>query len=182
MSDERPVWADEKPELVAHDPAWLELGATHQARLAELLAPWLVAGVEHIGSTAVPGLPAKPIVDLMASVRDLEAAVDGAAGRLAEHGWCYVPPALDLWPWRRFFVLPDAAGQRRLAHLHLIAAGHSRWHEQLNFRDALRRDLALAQRYADAKRLLAAEHPDDREAYTEGKADFLARERITPPR
>ena len=59
--------------------------------------------------------------------------------RLAADGWCYVPPELDGKPWRRFFVKPDASGQRRMAHLHVIQAGHPRWAEQIVFRDALRR-------------------------------------------
>lgn len=75
---------------------------------------------------------------------------------------------------RRFFVKPDASGQHRAAHLHLIAAGHPRWAQQIAFRDALRRDDQLARRYAALKRRLADEHADDREAYTDGKARFIA--------
>lgn len=139
-----------------------------------LLASWLVDGVEHVGSTAVSGLAAKPIIDLMASVRNPEEVVGQAGERLAAGGWCYVPPELDQHPWRRFFVKPDATGQHRLAHLHVIRAGHPRWDEQLAFRDALREDAGLALRYADLKRRLAAEHPDDREAYTAAKGGFVA--------
>ena len=131
-------------------------------------------GVEHAGSTSVPGLAAKPVIDLMAPVDDLDAVAEQAAGRLAADGWCFVPPELDQRPWRRFFVKPDASGQRRKAHLHVIAAGHPRWTEQIAFRDALRRDGRLAQRYADLKRELAREHGHDREAYTEGKGRFVA--------
>lgn len=93
-------------------------------QLATLLAPWLVDGIEHVGSTAVPGLAAKPVVDLMASVADLDTVVEHA--HLTDHGWVYVPPELDQRPWRRFFVKPDAPKQRREAHLHLIQAGHPR--------------------------------------------------------
>jgi GrpB-like predicted nucleotidyltransferase (UPF0157 family) len=130
-----------------------------------------VDGIEHVGSTAVPGLAAKPIVDLMASVRDL--AVD--PDLLTAHGWCYVPPELDGRPWRRFFVKPDESGQHREAHLHVIQAGHPRWTDQLRFRDALRGDGRLARRYEDLKYRLSAQHGHDREAYTEAKADFVAK-------
>ena len=174
MSDTVPPWAYAKPEVRAHDPRLVELASTERARLAVLLAPWLVDGVEHVGSTAVSGLAAKPIIDLMASVRDPDAVVDQAGELLAADGWCYVSPELDSGgSWRRFFVKPDESGQHRYAHLHVIAAGHPRWADQLAFRDALCRDAELARRYEDLKRRLAAEHADDREAYTEGKGEFV---------
>jgi GrpB-like predicted nucleotidyltransferase (UPF0157 family) len=122
----------------------------------------------------VPGLAAKPVIDLMASAGDPDAVVVQAGDRLAADGWCYVPPDLDGRPWRRFFVKPDPAGQRRIAHLHVIRAGHPRWAQQIAFRDALRRDDELAGRYADLKLRLAARHADDREAYTDAKAKFIA--------
>jgi GrpB-like predicted nucleotidyltransferase (UPF0157 family) len=149
------------------------MARTERARLVELLTPWLVDGVEHIGSTAVPGLAAKPIVDLMASVRDLDAVANRASERLAVDGWCYVPPELDRRPWRRFFVKPDSSGRRRVAHLHLIATGHPRWEEQIAFRDTLRRDAGLARRYEALKRKLAEQYRHDREAYTNAKAEFI---------
>jgi GrpB-like predicted nucleotidyltransferase (UPF0157 family) len=174
VSDTVPPWAYAKPEVRAHDPRLIELASTEKARLVVLLTPWLVDGVEHVGSTAVPGLAAKPIIDLMASVRDLDEVVDQAREPLWAEGWWYVPPGLDSGgSWRRFFVKPDESGQHRYAHLHVIAAGHPRWAEQIAFRDALRRDDELARRYADLKRRLAAEHADDREAYTEGKGEFV---------
>jgi GrpB-like predicted nucleotidyltransferase (UPF0157 family) len=167
-----PPWAYERAEVRPYDPAWSERARTECARLRSLLAPWLADGVEHVGSTAVPGLDAKPIVDIMASVTDLD-AVDPEA--LAPAGWCYVPPDLDGRPWRRFYVKPDESGQHREAHLHLIQAGHHRWTDQLRFRDALRADPGLAEQYAALKHRLSAEHANDREAYTEGKAEFVAR-------
>jgi GrpB-like predicted nucleotidyltransferase (UPF0157 family) len=174
VSDTAPPWAYAKPEVRPHDPRLVSLAATEKARLAVALAPWLVDGVEHVGSTAVPGLAAKPIIDLMASVRDPDEVVDQGGGPLGADGWRYVPPELDSGgSWRRFFVKPDESGQHRYAHLHVIAAGHPRWAEQLAFRDALRGDDALAGRYADLKRRLAAEHADDREAYTVGKGEFV---------
>jgi GrpB-like predicted nucleotidyltransferase (UPF0157 family) len=173
VSDAVPPWAYERPEVQPHDPGLPPLAAAERARLLTLLAPWLADGVEHVGSTAVPGLAAKPVIDLMASVRALDEVVQQAGQRLAADGWCYVPPPLDGRPWRRFFVKPDPSGQHRYAHLHVIAAGHPRWAEQLAFRDALRRDAGLAGRYADLKRRLATAHADDREAYTAAKGRFV---------
>jgi GrpB-like predicted nucleotidyltransferase (UPF0157 family) len=174
MSDAVPAWAHEKAQVLPHDPRLADRARTERGRLARLLAPWLVDGVEHVGSTAVPGLAAKPVIDLMASVADPDVLVVQAGEQLAADGWCYVPPELDRRPWRRFFVKPDDSGQRRVAHLHVIRAGHPRWAEQIAFRDALRRDDQLAGSYANLKRRLAAQHAVDREAYSEAKARFVA--------
>src|SRR6266540_3821404 len=99
--------------------------------LLVLLAPWLVDDVQHVGSTAVPGLPAKPIVDLMAGVGSLEDAPE-IARVLAPHDWRFVPPELDARPWERFFV--KVAADRRVAHLHLLDPASPRWAERLRFR------------------------------------------------
>jgi GrpB-like predicted nucleotidyltransferase (UPF0157 family) len=173
MSAAIPPWASEKPEVRPHDASLIVRAESERARLATLLEPWLVDGVEHVGSTAVPGLAAKPIIDVMASVDDPDTVVAQASDRLAEDGWCYVPPELDQRSWRRFFIKPDASGQRRIAHLHVVKAGHPRWSEQIAFRDALRHDDELAGRYGDLKRTLADRHADDREAYGRAKTKFI---------
>ncbi|HEV2780907.1 MAG TPA: GrpB family protein [Actinophytocola sp.] len=173
MNGPTPAWAYERPEVHPHDPRWAVRARVESERLTELLGPWLVDGVEHIGSTAVAGLAAKPIIDLMASVGDLNLVVDQASELLAADGWCLIPPELDCRPWRRFFVKPDASKRRRKAHLHLVRAGDPQWAEMVRFRDALRRDGQLAQRYVELKRRLAQQHGDDREAYTAGKTEFV---------
>jgi GrpB-like predicted nucleotidyltransferase (UPF0157 family) len=175
MSDADPPWAHEQAAVRPPDPRWPARAAAERDRLAGLLAPWLADGVEHVGSTAVPGLAAKPVLDLMASVRDPDELIAGALALLTADGWCYVPPELDSGSaWRRFFVKPDASGRHRMAHLHVIRAGHPRWAAQLAFRDALRADDGLARRYEALKWQLAREHGHDREAYTRGKGAFVA--------
>ena len=83
MSDNTPPWAYEQPEIHPHDPRLIEQAEVERARLVELLEPWLVDGVvEHVGSTSVPGLDAKPVIDLMAQVADLDAVVDEAGQKL----------------------------------------------------------------------------------------------------
>lgn len=166
-----PAWATEQVEVHPPDDAWQQRGGQECRRLDATLAAWLVAPVEHVGSTAVPDLPAKPILDLQAAVDDLDCA-SSVTSALAPAGWHYVPPELDARPWRRFLVKVD--GGHRVAHLHLISSRHARWRQQLVFRDALRADPELAQRYAAIKTTLAARHADDREAYTAGKAGFVA--------
>lgn len=154
----------------APDPAWAQRGEREREFLDTALVEWLVAPVEHVGSTAVPGLRAKPILDLQGAVADLDCALPIATA-LAPAGWIYVPPELDGRPWRRFFV--QVANDHRTAHLHVMTRDEYRWGEQLVFRDALRADPALAQRYGALKRTLAARHAEDREVYTAAKADFI---------
>lgn len=154
--------------LVAYTEAWPELFAAEAQQLQAALQPWLCAGIEHIGSTAVPGLSAKPVIDIMAPVRDLSSSQSAIA--VAHHlGYCYFPykPSQMVW-----FCKPSPA--TRTHHLHLVPWQSPLWHERLAFRDALRRDPALAQQYQTLKMQLAARYPTDREAYTEAKTPFIA--------
>ena len=90
MSDDTPPWAYQQPEIHPHDPRRIEQAEIERARLEEILQPWLAdGGVEHVGSTSVPGLAAKPVIDLMAQVRDLDAVVDQAGEKV-------------IWPATRF--------------------------------------------------------------------------------
>jgi GrpB-like predicted nucleotidyltransferase (UPF0157 family) len=82
-----------------------------------------------------------------------------------------VPPEIDRRPWRRFFV--RVVDGRRVMHLHVMTLECPRWREQVIFRDALRADEKLVERYAALKRTLAAQHADDREAYSAAKSDFV---------
>ncbi|MGW0661185.1 GrpB family protein [Streptodolium elevatio] len=161
--------------LAAPDPTWRESFVGQREGVARVLARWLAATVQHVGSTAVPGLPAKPIVDLMAPVVVLPrigsperaAMVDA----LTKDGWTYWSDdphaATRLW-----FLRPSP--ELRTHHLHVVEFGGPRAHALVAFRDALTRDPAVAADYADLKRRLAAEYPEDREAYTAGKGAFVA--------
>lgn len=168
--DHWPAWATEDVVVVPADPAWAARGQAACAALEAALAPWLAAGVHHVGSTAVPGLAAKPVLDLMAGVPALDVA-GAVASALAPEGWHLVPPDLDERPSRRLLVLAPA--DRRLAHLHLVRPDEPRWTAQLRFRDLLRADTALAGRYEALKRRAATAHRHDREAYTAAKSAFV---------
>ncbi len=165
-----PGWATEKVEVRPADTAWQERGEQERRLLETALAPWLVLSVEHVGSTAVPGLAAKPILDLQAAVADLRCAPNIAVA-LSAASWHLVPVDLDGRPWRRFFV--KVRHGCRVAHLHVLPRDSPRWVQQLAFRDALRADPALVERYAALKRDLAVRHGNDREAYTAAKATFV---------
>lgn len=154
-------------KLVPYTRTWPELFEAEAQQLQAALQPWLCAGIEHIGSTAVPGLSAKPVIDIMAPVRDLASSQSAIA--VAQHlGYCYFPykPSQMVW-----FCKPSPA--MRTHHLHLVPWQSQLWHERLAFRDALRRDPALAQQYQMLKMQLAARYPNDREAYTDAKTPFI---------
>jgi len=167
-----PQWATEPITIVDPDPSWPAQAAELRKQLVGLLDHWLTTDIHHVGSTAVPELPAKPILDLMAGAADLDQAT-AIAAVLAAHGWHYLPPELDQRPSRRFFV--HVVGGRRHAHLHLMRPSTADWQRHLDFRDRLLADPALRAEYAALKRQLAATHADDREAYTEAKSAFITR-------
>lgn len=170
-----PAWATEPILLVDHDPAWAQRARAFVAEVEALFAGRLISEVLHVGSTAVPGLRAKPIVDLQAGADDPDAAARDLEGTAASAGWLLVPPELDRRAWRRLFVRVDAHGRSRLAHLHLMPPGDDRWRAQLLFRDRLRADAGLRVEYVRIKDAAAVAHADDREAYTRAKDAFVRR-------
>jgi GrpB-like predicted nucleotidyltransferase (UPF0157 family) len=154
--------------LLPYDPEWVVQFEEERAVLEGLLAPWLSAGVHHIGSTSVPGLAAKPVIDMIAGVHDLGAA-EGAIPILAERSWVHAyhrPRAL----WFR-----KGPPERQTHALHLTEPGSDLWRERFAFRDALRADPELRAEYERLKQELAAAHPDDWVAYTGGKRALVGR-------
>lgn len=164
------TWTSGLLSVVPHDPGWSRVGRTESERLRQLLAPWLSGAVEHVGSTAVPGLAARPVVDLQALVRDTDAMVT-AAPVLQLDGWHGLPVDLDARHGRRFFV--KIIDRSQPAHLELIPAGSARWFQQLAFRDALRGDPALAGAYGRLKVRLNPRHEHNRTRYGAAKRRFV---------
>lgn len=152
--------------IVDYDPAWplrfKELASRVQSSLGER-----VLRVEHVGSTAIPGLAAKPIIDLdvvVNSPSDVESAIRG----LAAIGYMHEG---DLGvQGREAFLSP--AGES-LHHLYVLVDGTAELQGHLAFRDSLRANPALRHEYAALKRTLAAQHANDRAAYTQGKSAFI---------
>ena len=163
-----PTSKDAQIEIVPYSDDWPALFAAEKALLQVALKPWLVAQIEHIGSTAVPGLQAKPIIDIMVPVQDLETSIRAIEAAQAV-GYCYYPYKPEQMHW---FCKPSPAV--RTHHLHLVPWQSRLWQERIAFRDALRMSPSLAQEYANLKMSLAAQHRLDREAYTEGKSTFIA--------
>jgi GrpB-like predicted nucleotidyltransferase (UPF0157 family) len=158
--------------VVPYDPDWIARFERERLLLERLLARWLSGGVHHVGSTSVPALAAKPILDMLAGVADL-AAARPAIAVLEEHGWTHAPHRPEAY----WFYRPGtaAAAHRHTHHLHLTQPGSPLWRERLAFRDALRADAALRDEYQALKRQLAQLHGTDTDRYTAGKRAFVAR-------
>ena len=155
--------------VVPYDPNWVGQFEREKAVLEKLLAPWRRGPIEHVGSTAIPGLCAKPVIDMMVGVTSLSES-EPAKAALREAGYQYAEYKTDVMHW---FCKPSFA--MRTHHLHLIPYGAPLWHDRLKFRDVLRADPALAADYAALKLDLANKFEFDREAYTEAKSPFIAR-------
>ena len=155
--------------IVPYDPAWPGRFEEEAKALRRALAAWLVGPVEHIGSTAIPGLAAKPVIDVMAGVETLDASRPAIAA-LADLGYCYAPYRADSEHW---FCAPSPA--LRTHHLHLIPFESREWNEAIAFRDYVRAHAEIAAEYEDLKRGLAQKYRFDHEAYTEAKGPFIAR-------
>jgi GrpB-like predicted nucleotidyltransferase (UPF0157 family) len=150
--------------IVDYDPAWPSAYEIERARIESLLS----VEVHHIGSTAVPGLAAKPIIDMMTLISSYEQPV---ATLIDQLGYQYPVAFNETLSERRFLLYPTPAA--RTHHLHLVT-DPDELARYLRFRDRLRADPELARRYAELKRRLADLHRHDREAYTDAKTEFIA--------
>lgn len=160
---------DASIHIVAYDSKWPTLFATEQELLNHALNRWLKGPIEHIGSTAVPGLAAKPVIDIMAAIGSLEESI-GAISALRSLDYLYAPYREDVMHW---FCKPDPSF--RTHHLHLVPYDSALWTAQIAFRDRLRGDPDIAAHYSELKRSLAASFEHDRERYTAGKTEFVTR-------
>jgi GrpB-like predicted nucleotidyltransferase (UPF0157 family) len=154
--------------VVPYDPLWPSLYEQAAAELARALGSNIIA-IHHIGSTAIPEIHAKPIIDLMPVVRAL-AAVDERADAIQHLG--YEPLGELGIAGRRFLRRFNAAGQRT-HHVHVFSEGSPHVQRHLAFRDYLHAHPTPAQQYSELKQRLAAAHPDNWNAYCDGKDEFV---------
>ena len=165
--------------IVRYDSRWPGLFRREAEHLRSCLPAGLVRRIEHFGSTAVPGLAAKPVIDMLVEVRSLRAARARIAPILEAQGYDYFwRPSFgdDVPPWYAFFIRRDQRG-RRTHHIHMVtrrSAFREHW-DRLLFRDYLIAHPQTAQKYAQLKTDLVATHPNDRVAYTKGKTAFIQR-------
>lgn len=165
------VPAMRRVEISSYAPDWPRLAEREMARFADAVGREGLVAIHHIGSTSVPGLAAKPLIDLMPEVERLE-VIDRARGAIEAAGYAF---------WgeygitdRRFCprIAPDGT---RLANVHCFASGDPGLVRHLAFRDFLRAHPDVASAYADEKRRCAALHPDDAAAYGHAKSAFIRR-------
>lgn len=155
--------------LQEYDPSWLEAFTLERSRLL-MLFPVKFADIQHIGSTAVPGLVAKPIIDILAGVESM-AVAKALAEPLCRSGYITSAEFNKTLTDRQWFM--RWANGHRTHHLHIVVHGSAPWNERLYFRDKLRAQPDLAVGYAALKFELAAQHINDREAYTHAKQAFI---------
>lgn len=152
--------------LTEPSPQWAQLYAQEHDRIARRLGATVVA-MEHYGSTSIPGIKAKPVIDLLIGVRRLDDALDCVTA-MEELGYDFA----------RHADVPDhhvfGKGEARTHLAHFVEHDGEAWRECLTFRDRLRADPAKARAYEALKLELAATYPEDRAAYTAGKSAFVA--------
>lgn len=153
-----------------YDLAWPRLFEQQRGAVEQALGDHLARPVEHVGSTSVPDLPAKPIIDMLAVVHSCAAAGPGVT-LLSERGWLLAPEPGDEAAGKYSVCYPEV--QHRTHHLHVVEADRG-WEDLLLFRDHLRAHPTGAREYADLKRRLAAVDDWDRPRYRAAKAPFIA--------
>jgi GrpB-like predicted nucleotidyltransferase (UPF0157 family) len=171
--DETGRWSNRAQDTITlepYDPRWADQFSNERRTIRGCVDFSVPLVIEHVGSTAVPGLPSKPIIDILigASSRDWPSIVEALKGIGYVH-WEDNPE-----PDREFLVkgMPPF-GIRRTHHVHICEVGGRLW-DKLLFRDYLRQHAEDRIAYADLKRRLAADYPGNREAYTNGKGGFVA--------
>jgi GrpB-like predicted nucleotidyltransferase (UPF0157 family) len=162
--------------IVPYDPRWPDLFRQEKEHLLSCLPAELIRRVEHFGSTAVPGLAAKPVVDLLVEVVDLQATRTRIAPLLEAQGYDYFwrpTHGDDGPPFYAWFIKRDSSSGTRTHHIHMVEPDFEEHWDRLLFRDYLIEHPRVAREYQELKFRLAAAYPNDRVAYTKGKTEFV---------
>jgi GrpB-like predicted nucleotidyltransferase (UPF0157 family) len=160
--------ATSEVRLSPYNPAWAALGAQECATVRALLGD-LAVDVMHAGSTAVRGIAAKPILDIVAVVAD-DVPIDQVVGRLGATGvYGYEGDQGE----DGGLLLVRGTGELRTVHVHVVGAGSQAWVDYRRFHSLLVADAAARERYESVKRELAQQHPHDRRAYTQAKGAVI---------
>lgn len=152
--------------LCAYDPLWASVGQDYCARIKAALGKYAIE-VAHVGSTAVPGLCAKPIIDVAVGVQSFDTQI---IARMEKAGFLHRTSHDD--DHNMLFV--DGQGEVRFAHIHVVVYNGMEWRNYVNFVSFLRAFDHVSQAYAALKQALASKYPNDREAYTASKAQFIS--------
>lgn len=160
---------NQRVQIQTYDLEWPTQFTLERSRLNQCF-PNAFLAIEHFGSTAVPGLAAKPVIDMLAGVDSMHVA-DELLGPLCQVGYDMSAEFNATLQDRRWLMRHKDG--KRTHHLHLVIYGQHEWQSRLAFRDALRNDQGLVAQYETLKRRLAKIHEADREAYTAAKSDFI---------
>ena len=161
MTESEPI------QIVSYDPNWPASYERERVALDAAIGGFATGGIHHVGSTAVPGLDAKPILDILVGVDSLRTS-RACFDSLEKLDYLYAPYLAAEMHW---FCKPHPA--RRTHHLHLVPTDSDRFRNELAFRDRLRSSSRLASEYAALKHGLAVRFTEDRDAYTDAKANFI---------
>lgn len=153
--------------LVPYNPGWPEKFEKENKLIDSSIGPFITGGIHHVGSTAIPGMSAKPIIDIMVGVESLEKSKP-CIKLLEKLGYNYFPYKTDQMLW---FVKPSP--QKRTHQLHLIPTDSKLFKERIAFRDYLIAHNNEAKDYEKLKKEFAKKYKNDREAYTEAKTEFV---------
>ncbi len=161
----------EKIDIVPFSSQWINR-FSKEAEFLKTKFPTIVKRIEHFGSTAIPGVSAKPIVDMLVEVISLKEVKKKIVPVLTSLGydyfWC---PEIDKPPMYAWFIKRDKNGNRT-HHIHMVEKDSRLW-ERLYFRDYLREHPETAREYQKLKTNLASKYPNDREKYTKAKTEFV---------
>jgi GrpB-like predicted nucleotidyltransferase (UPF0157 family) len=167
----------EEIAIVPYDPRWPEVFRREKEHLLSCLPNDLIRRIEHFGSTAVPGLAAKPVVDVLVEVTDLRATQARVVPVLEPQGYEYFwrpTHGDDGPPFYAWFIKRDPGTGSRTHHLHMVEGDFVEHWDRLLFRDYLIEHPTVARDYEGLKIRLASAAPHDRVAYTHGKTEFIA--------
>ncbi len=163
-------------DITPYDPAWPRLFDEEKRHLLACLPAGLIARIEHFGSTSIPNLAAKPIIDILVEVTSLEETKKRIVPVLVAQGYDYFwrpTSGEDIPPFYAWFIKRNSDGNRT-HHIHMVERDFEHWNRLL-FRDYLIEKPELATEYQELKLRLAEQFPNDRVAYTNGKTDFILR-------
>lgn len=168
------VLAKDHVDLVAYHPAWPQAAQAEIDKLRAILPSQKIVDIQHVGSTAIPGLLAKPIIDIQIAVKSLDEMKILAVPALQKMGYEYWENNPD--PERMFFVkgMPPF-GEKRTHHVHIVEPSSKHWQGKILFRDYLLAHPDMVQEYEQLKIKLAQQYTYDREQYTDAKAEFVGK-------
>ena len=156
--------------LEEHDPKWKGMADSLIAELHEVLKDDAI-DIQHVGSTAINGIPAKPIIDVAVAVNDVSIA-EKYADILEKHGLHYMG---EIVKTQRMFCKSTPGMDDRTHHVHFVNINAKEWENYLNFRDYCNTHPDVAKAYGDLKREMAEKYADERLKYHDGKHEFVER-------